>query len=168
MSLQSFHCFNSKWTQPNWGCDKTTQPGTPTRAQRCSTSSSNVDPLPVNNSPSAFHEGPLLRVPRSTVKFVWRRGEAASVGRNTGCGLSATKAATQSPVWTRGTVAEFEPGAWGRVRHSGTVSRGDLVVTIWRWSSSNLKVGSSIPSLTHLHAEVSFVKMLNPEWPPIE
>ncbi|CAB1443842.1 unnamed protein product [Pleuronectes platessa] len=35
-------------------------------------------------------------------------------------------------------------------------------------SSSNLKVGGSIPSLNHLHAEVSLGKMLNPEWPPIE
>ncbi|CAB1444405.1 unnamed protein product [Pleuronectes platessa] len=31
-----------------------------------------------------------------------------------------------------------------------------------------LWVGSSIPSLTHLNAEVSLGKMLNPEWPPIE
>ncbi|CAB1441518.1 unnamed protein product [Pleuronectes platessa] len=36
------------------------------------------------------------------------------------------------------------------------------------WSSSNLKVGGSIPSLTHLRAEVSLGKMLNPEWPPTE
>ena len=35
-------------------------------------------------------------------------------------------------------------------------------------SSSNLKVGSSIPSLPHLHAEVSLGKMLNPELPLIE
>ncbi|CAB1433786.1 unnamed protein product [Pleuronectes platessa] len=32
--------------------------------------------------------------------------------------------------------------------------------------SSNLKVSGSIPSLTHLQAEVSLGKMLNPEWPP--
>ncbi|CAB1422486.1 unnamed protein product [Pleuronectes platessa] len=32
----------------------------------------------------------------------------------------------------------------------------------------HLKVGGSVPSLTHLHAEVSLGKMLNPEWPPIE
>ena len=35
-------------------------------------------------------------------------------------------------------------------------------------SSSNLKVGSLIPSLPHLHAEVSLSKMLNPELPSIE
>ena len=35
-------------------------------------------------------------------------------------------------------------------------------------SSSNLKVGSSIPSLPILHAEVSLGKMLNPELPLIE
>ena len=35
-------------------------------------------------------------------------------------------------------------------------------------SSSNLKVGSSIPSLPILHAEVSLGKMLNPEFPLIE
>ena len=31
------------------------------------------------------------------------------------------------------------------------------------WSSPNLKVGSSIPSLPNLHADVSLGKMLNPE-----
>ena len=36
------------------------------------------------------------------------------------------------------------------------------------WSSSNLKVVSSIPSLLHLHAEVSLGKILNPELPLIE
>ena len=36
------------------------------------------------------------------------------------------------------------------------------------WSSPNLIVGSSIPSLPHLHAEVSLGKMLNPELPLIE
>ena len=36
------------------------------------------------------------------------------------------------------------------------------------WSSSNLKVGSSIPSLPQLHAEVSLGKMLNPELQLIE
>ena len=35
-------------------------------------------------------------------------------------------------------------------------------------SSSNQKVGSLIPSLPHLHAEVSLGKMLNPELPLIE
>ncbi|CAB1450037.1 unnamed protein product [Pleuronectes platessa] len=35
-------------------------------------------------------------------------------------------------------------------------------------SSHNTQVGSSIPSLTLLHAEVSLGKMLSPEWPPIE
>ena len=34
--------------------------------------------------------------------------------------------------------------------------------------SPNLKVGSSIPSLPNLHAEVSLGKMLNPELAPIE
>ena len=35
-------------------------------------------------------------------------------------------------------------------------------------SSSNLKVGSSIPSLPHQHAEVSLGKMLNPDLSLIE
>ena len=36
------------------------------------------------------------------------------------------------------------------------------------WSSPNLKVGRSIPSLPNLHAEVSLGKMLNPELPLME
>ncbi|CAB1453531.1 unnamed protein product [Pleuronectes platessa] len=48
------------------------------------------------------------------------------------------------------------------VAHPGSHSSGV------ECSSSNLKVGSSIPSLTYLHADLSLGKMLNPEWPPIE
>ena len=50
----------------------------------------------------------------------------------------------------------------GSRRKSGGCGWGE------EWSSSNLKVGGSIPSLNNLHAEVSLGKMLNPEWPPIE
>ena len=43
-----------------------------------------------------------------------------------------------------------------------------LSVAVAERSSSNLKVGSLIPSIPHLHAEVSLSKMLNPELPLIE
>ncbi|CAB1420064.1 unnamed protein product [Pleuronectes platessa] len=37
---------------------------------------------------------------------------------------------------------------------------------LWMLTFVFEEVGSSIPSLTHLHDEVSFGKMLNPECPP--
>ena len=59
------------------------------------------------------------------------------------CNLTVVHLATNNKV--SGTC-RGHPGGWGVER-----------------SSSNLKVGSSIPSIPHLHAEVYLSKMLNPE-----